>query len=63
MERMSLGTLMLLATAVVVATINLRTMRRLWASTVFERSQKIAQTVLLWMVPGSFFVVRHVLSF
>ena len=39
--------------------VNVVTMRRLWRSVLFERSQKIAQTILLWLVPGSFTVVRH----
>jgi hypothetical protein len=45
-----------------VGLLNLVTMRRLWASPLFERSQKIAQSVLLWLVPGSFVLVRHVLG-
>ena len=36
--------------------------RRLWASPIFERPQKIAQSVLIWLVPGSFVVVRQVLA-
>jgi len=45
----------------VVAAMNIATMRRLWASPVFERPQKIAQSVLLWLIPGSFILVRRVL--
>jgi hypothetical protein len=37
---------------------NVITLRRLWASPIFERSQKIAQTILIWLVPGSVIVVR-----
>jgi len=45
----------------VVAAMNIATMRRLWASPVFERPQKIAQSVVLWLLPGSFILVRRVL--
>jgi hypothetical protein len=31
--------------------------RRLWASAMFERGQKIAQTALLWLLPGSVFLI------
>jgi hypothetical protein len=46
----------------VVAAVNVATTRRLWASAMFERPQKIAQTVLLWLVPGSFLLVRYLLD-
>jgi len=59
---MSLGRVALLGIVAVVAAINVSTMRRVWASAAFERSQKVAQTVVLWLVPGSFFLVRHVLA-
>lgn len=45
-----------------LAAVNAATTRRLWASKIFERPQKIAQTALLWLVPGSFLAVRHVLG-
>jgi hypothetical protein len=32
--------------------------RRLWRSAFFERSQKIAQTVLMFLIPGAFVLVR-----
>jgi len=32
--------------------------KRLWRSAMFERSQKIAQTVLLWVFPGGAIVVN-----
>jgi uncharacterized membrane protein YgcG len=51
----------LCAIATFVVVINLVTLRRLWASPIFERPQKIAQTILLWVVPGSFLAVRYVL--
>jgi hypothetical protein len=40
---------------------NLLTQRSLWLSDQFERPQKIAQTILLWAVPGSFILVRHII--
>ena len=42
---------------VVVA--NLRTQGPLWACPGLERSQKIAQTVILWLIPGSYLLVRQ----
>lgn len=30
------------------------TTRRLWRSTLYERPQKVAQTVLVWLLPGAF---------
>ena len=32
--------------------------RRLWRSACFERSQKVAQTILMFLVPGAFVLVR-----
>ena len=48
-----LGAALLLAN--VVAT------KRLWASDLFETSQKVAQTAFMWLVPGGVFVVWAVL--
>jgi hypothetical protein len=45
-----------------LAVLNVATTRRLWASQIFERPQKIAQSVLMWIVPGSVFLVRAVLG-
>jgi hypothetical protein len=41
---------------------NVATTRRIWRSAAFERSQKIAQTALVWLLPGSFILVGAVLS-
>jgi hypothetical protein len=38
---------------------NVRTLGPLWASPALERSQKVAQTILLWLVPGSYLAVRQ----
>jgi hypothetical protein len=51
----------LVAVGVAVAVANIVTTRSLWRSPIFERSQKVAQTALIWIVPGSFVVVRHLL--
>jgi hypothetical protein len=37
-------------------------MRPLWTSPVLERSQKIAQMVLMWLVPGSYLAVRQAIA-
>jgi hypothetical protein len=39
---------------------NLRTMRPLWTSPALERSQRIAQTILMWLVPGAYLVIRAI---
>src|SRR5580704_17273051 len=51
--------LVVLVVAVVVA--NVVTIRARWLSPLFEKSQKVAQSVLIWIVPGAFVVVRHFL--
>jgi hypothetical protein len=45
-----------------LAAANAVTMKRLWASRIFERPQKIAQSVLIWLFPGSFVLVRRALE-
>jgi hypothetical protein len=45
-----------------LAAMNAATTRRVWRSAAFDRSQKVAQTVLVWLLPGSFALVGAVLS-
>jgi hypothetical protein len=52
------GWWLVIAGAAWIAVANLRTMRPLWTSPALERSQKIAQTILVWLVPGAYLVVR-----
>jgi hypothetical protein len=52
------GWWLVIAGAAWVAVANLRTMRPLWRSPALERSQKIAQTILMWLVPGAYLAVR-----
>jgi hypothetical protein len=40
-----------------ILALNASVTRRLWASAMFERGQKVAQTILLWLLPGSVFLV------
>jgi hypothetical protein len=61
MRSMSVGLWVVGGIAGLVAAINAVTMKRLWASPIFERPQKIAQSVLLWLIPGSFFAIRQAL--
>jgi hypothetical protein len=35
-----------------LAALNAYATRRLWRSAAFERSQQVAQTILIWTVPG-----------
>jgi hypothetical protein len=50
------------AVALALVTANALTTRRLWSSAGFDRPQKIAQTVVLWLLPGTFLAVRHFLT-
>jgi hypothetical protein len=52
------GWWLVIAGAAWVAVANLRTMRPLWTSPALERSQKVAQTILMWLFPGAYLVVR-----
>jgi hypothetical protein len=45
-----------------LVTANALTTRRLWSSAAFERSQKIAQTALIWLLPGAFAATRFLLA-
>jgi hypothetical protein len=56
---MGLQTACLMGIGAAVAAANAFTTRALWASPMFERSQKVAQTVLIWVLPGSFVFTRH----
>jgi hypothetical protein len=58
---MGLRGAVLLVAGVVIVFANVVTTRRLWASAIFETLQKVAQTVLMWLVPGSAIVVWNVL--
>jgi hypothetical protein len=51
----------LIGAGVLVAIANVLTTRSLWVSPMFDRSQKIAQTVLMWLVPGAFVVTMVLL--
>jgi hypothetical protein len=45
-----------------LAGLNLAATRRIWKSVQLERTQRIAQTVLVWLVPGAFLAVRYALD-
>jgi len=53
--------LILIALAALVAAANASTTMRLWASPMFETSQKVGQTIFIWLVPGGFLVSRYLL--
>jgi hypothetical protein len=57
MASMEFDSVLLLAVAVGVGLMNTLATRRLWNSAIFEPSQKVAQTILIWVIPGSFIVV------
>lgn len=59
---MAAGWWLVIAAGLGVAVANVRTMRPLWRSPALERSQKIAQTVLMWLVPGSYLAVRQAIA-
>jgi hypothetical protein len=52
------GWWIVLAVGIAVATANARTLPRLWSSAGLERWQKVAQTALMWLVPGTYLFVR-----
>jgi hypothetical protein len=54
--------LTLMGAAGVLVLLNAFTTRRLWLSDQFEQSQKRAQTILIWLLPGAFLIVRLLLS-
>jgi hypothetical protein len=45
-----------------LAAMNAATTRRIWRSPAFEHPQKVTQTMLVWLLPGSFMLVGAVLS-
>ncbi|HTA18717.1 MAG TPA: hypothetical protein VK989_05470 [Polyangia bacterium] len=49
----------MIAAGLGIAVANIRTLGPLWASPALERSQKIVQTILMWLVPGSYLAVRQ----
>ena len=44
-----------------LAAANAVTSWRLWRSPIFEAQQKILQTVLIWLLPGMFVAVAHLM--
>lgn len=42
-----------------LAGLNLAATWRIWKSRELERPQQIAQTILLWLLPGTFLAVRY----
>jgi hypothetical protein len=48
--------------AVVLALVNLRGTLRIWRSGIYERGQMLAQTALIWLIPGAVFFVVGVLK-
>jgi hypothetical protein len=47
---------------VALALLNLRGTLRIWRSGVYERGQLVAQTALIWLIPGAVFLVLGVLK-
>jgi hypothetical protein len=56
------GDRVLIGILAALALLNARVTVRLWRHPLFERGQKVAQTVLLWIVPGMFLVVGHLVG-
>ena len=56
MGRLAVTTLLGTA-AVLLVVFNAAATRRLWRSTAYERGQKMAQTWLLWLMPGASLLV------
>jgi hypothetical protein len=47
---------------IALALLNVRGTLRLWRSCAYERGQLLAQTALIWLLPGSVFVVTYILK-
>jgi len=45
-----------------LAGLNLKATWRIWTSRELERSQQIVQTILVWLLPGTFLAVRYELD-
>jgi len=45
-----------------LALLNVRGTLLLWRSSVYERGQVLAQTALIWLLPGAVFVVTYILK-
>jgi hypothetical protein len=50
------------ALGVLLAAFNVVATRRIWASRELERSQQVAQTILVWLLPCTFVAVRYELN-
>jgi|HubBroStandDraft_2_1064218.scaffolds.fasta_scaffold658759_1 hypothetical protein len=50
------------AVTVLLAALNVRGTVRLWRSDLYSRGQQLAQTIMLWILPGSVFVVTYLLA-
>jgi hypothetical protein len=50
------------AVGVLVGALNVRGTERLWHSDLYSRGQQLAQTIMLWILPGSVFVVTYLLA-
>jgi hypothetical protein len=52
----------LIGVGALIAIGNVVAMRRIWASPLLETSQKIAQTIFIWLLPGTFLAMRFLLG-
>jgi hypothetical protein len=58
MRVITIGAILAAAVLIVVNAIITWT---LWRSPLFERRQKVVQTVIIWLLPGSLMAVRHII--
>lgn len=58
MNAIGIGAILL---ATVVVAFDVVTTRALWSSPLFERDQKVVQTILVWLIPGAFIAIRHLI--
>jgi hypothetical protein len=49
-------------TGLLLLLVDLDAKRRIWRSPQLERSQRIRQTILVWLLPGAFVAVRYALA-
>jgi hypothetical protein len=50
------------AVGLLLGALDVAATRRIWRSRELERPQQIAQTILVWLLPGAFLAVRYELD-
>ena len=62
MARRTVVEFVVAALGLLLAALDVAATRRIWRSLELERPQQIAQTVIVWLLPGAFLAVRYELD-